>query len=77
MTRPSHILVRAWTLDQKPIEFEANDLDAICLQHEIDHLDGTLFIDHLSRLKRELYRRRLRKLGTGAGDTARGARASL
>ena len=59
--RAAEVLVRGWTLDQKEIEIEASDLEAVCLQHEIDHLEGTLFIDHVSRLKRELYRKRLRR----------------
>jgi peptide deformylase len=45
----------------KPITLEAEGLKAVVLQHEIDHLDGVLFIDHLSRLKRSLYLRRLKK----------------
>lgn len=59
--RAREILVRGWTLDQKEIEIEATDLEAVCLQHEIDHLEGVLFIDHVSRLKRELYRKRLKR----------------
>lgn len=59
--RAQQILVRGWTLDQKEVEVEATDLEAVCLQHEIDHLEGTLFIDHVSRLKRELYRKRLKR----------------
>ena len=59
--RAAQILVRGWTLDEKEIEVEAEDLEAVCLQHEIDHLEGTLFIDHVSRLKRELYRKRLKR----------------
>jgi peptide deformylase len=59
--RASHVLVRAWTPDQEEIEIEADDLLAVALQHEIDHLDGKLFIDRISRIKRELYRRRLAK----------------
>jgi peptide deformylase len=55
------VLLRAWTPDQKEIEIEAEDLFAVALQHELDHLDGTLFLDRLSRLKRELYRKRQRK----------------
>jgi peptide deformylase len=35
----------------------------MCLQHEIDHLDGVLFVDHLSRIKREMFRRWLKKQG--------------
>jgi len=60
--RASRVLVRAWTLEQNEIEIEAADLQAIAFQHEIDHLDGKLFIDRLSRIKRELYRRKLAKL---------------
>ena len=56
------VLVRAWTPDQKEIEIEADDLLAVALQHEIDHLDGKLFIDRISRIKRELYRRKLAKM---------------
>jgi peptide deformylase len=59
--RAAHVLVRGWTLDQREVEIEASDLEAVCLQHEIDHLEGTLFIDHVSRLKRELYRKRLKR----------------
>lgn len=59
--RAQHVLVRGWTLDQREVEIEASDLEAVCLQHEIDHLEGVLFIDHVSRLKRELYRKRLKR----------------
>lgn len=60
--RAARVLVRAWTPDQKLIEVEATDLLAVALQHEIDHLDGRLFIDRISRMKRDLYRRRLTKM---------------
>ena len=59
--RAAKVLVRAWTPEQKEVELEATDLLAVALQHEIDHLDGRLFIDRISRLKRELYRRKLAK----------------
>ncbi|MDX1796205.1 MAG: peptide deformylase [Hydrogenovibrio sp.] len=52
VNRPSEILVRGMDRDGKTIEFEAQDLLAVCIQHEIDHLNGKLFIDHLSGLKR-------------------------
>lgn len=52
VNRPSEILVRGMNREGKVIEFEAQDLLAICIQHEIDHLNGKLFIDHLSTLKR-------------------------
>jgi peptide deformylase len=60
--RARHVLVRAWTPDEREVEIEADDLLAVALQHEIDHLDGTLLVDRLSRLKRDLYRARRRKL---------------
>jgi peptide deformylase len=60
--RAARVLVRAYTPEQKEVEIEATDLLAVALQHEIDHLDGKLFIDRLSRLKRDLYKRRLKKL---------------
>ena len=46
----------------KPVDIDAEDLLAICIQHEIDHIDGTLILDHVSHLKRDLYRRRVEKL---------------
>jgi peptide deformylase len=60
--RAQRILLRAWTPDEKEIAIEADGLLAVALQHELDHLDGKLFIDRLSRLKRDLYRARQRKL---------------
>ncbi|MFZ0889474.1 MAG: peptide deformylase [Candidatus Binataceae bacterium] len=60
--RAAKVLMRAWTPEQKEIELEADELLAVALQHEIDHLDGKLFIDRISRIKRELYKRRLAKL---------------
>src|SRR5262249_466791 len=60
--RAEKVLVRAWTADQQEIQIEAEDLLAVALQHEIDHLDGKLFIDRISRIKRELYKRKLKKL---------------
>jgi peptide deformylase len=73
--RAKHVLVRAWTPEEREIEIEADDLLAVALQHEIDHLDGKLFLDRLSRLKRDLYRARQRKLErqgrpSGGGKTA-------
>ena len=60
--RAAKIEVKAWTADEKEILIQAEDLLAVALQHEIDHLDGKLFIDRISRLKRELYGRRVKKL---------------
>jgi peptide deformylase len=51
--RPARVTVRYTTLAGETVEKEADGLFATCIQHEIDHLDGVLFIDHLSRLKRD------------------------
>ncbi len=60
--RAAKVEVSAWTLDQKEITVEAEELLAVALQHELDHLDGQLFIDRISRLKRDIYSRRVKKL---------------
>ena len=60
--RSAKVEIKAWTPDQKEITLQAEELLAVALQHEIDHLDGKLFIDRISRLKRELYARRVKKL---------------
>jgi len=59
-----HAMVKVRGIDRngKPADIEAEGLMAICLQHEIDHLNGKLFIDHISSLKRALYKRRLKKI---------------
>ncbi len=63
--RAETVKFQAQNLDGEKIEFQADDLMAICLQHEIDHLDGILFIDHLSRLKRSLYEKKRKKWNKG------------
>ena len=50
--RPARVKLRYLNYQGEQIEEEADDLYAVCVQHEMDHLEGTLFIDHLSRLKR-------------------------
>ncbi|MBF0162775.1 MAG: peptide deformylase [Magnetococcales bacterium] len=59
--RSASIQVRALDRNNQRIEIQAAGLLAVCLQHEIDHLHGTLFIDHLSRLKRALILQKLKK----------------
>lgn len=59
--RSASVVVEALDENGKELTIEASDLLAICLQHEIDHLDGVLFIDRLSTLKRELVRSQLKK----------------
>jgi len=51
--RPAQVRVKYLDLDGREQELDASGLLATCLQHEIDHLNGVLFIDHISRLKRE------------------------
>ena len=61
LSRATHIRVRALDREGKPFEMEAEGLLAVCIQHEMDHLEGKLFVDYLSELKRQLIRRRLEK----------------
>lgn len=61
VTRADKIRVRALDRDGADIEFEADGLLAVCIQHEIDHLDGKLFVDYLSNLKRQRIRKKLEK----------------
>lgn len=60
--RYGRVHLEAQGIDGKPFEMEAEGLLAQCVQHEIDHLDGKLFVDYLSRLKRERIRKKLLKL---------------
>jgi len=59
--RAERIRVRALDLQGKQHEFDADGLLAVCIQHEIDHLDGKLFVDYLSDLKRQRIRKRIEK----------------
>ena len=60
--RAAQVQVSAFDEHQKEVKIEAEGLLAVALQHEIDHLDGKLFIDRISRLKRDLYARRRKKM---------------
>lgn len=60
--RPNEVRVRAQNLDGEWFELECQGLLAICVQHEMDHLDGVVFIDHLSQLKKQRACTKLRKL---------------
>jgi peptide deformylase len=68
--RPTRVRVHYTMLSGERAEVEADGLLAVCLQHEIDHLNGVLFIDHISKLKRDRVVRRFTKQ---ARDRARGA----
>ncbi len=59
--RFSSIIVEGIDREGRPVKLEAEGILAIVLQHEIDHLNGKLFIDHISALKRQLYTRRMKK----------------
>jgi peptide deformylase len=60
--RAAQVEVMAFDEKQKEVKIEAEGLLAVALQHEIDHLDGKLFIDRISRLKRDLYTRKRKKM---------------
>ena len=59
--RAKRIRVKALDRAGEPFELEADELPSVCIQHEIDHLDGKVFVDYLSRLKRERIRAKLQK----------------
>lgn len=61
VTRAEKIRLRALDRDGKSFEMDADGLLAVCIQHEIDHLDGKLFVDYLSNLKRQRIRKKLEK----------------
>ena len=64
--RPARVRIRYLDYDGKEVEEEAEGLYAVCIQHEMDHLEGVLFIDHLSRLKRDRAITRVKKLSRAA-----------
>ena len=59
--RANKIRVRALDRNGKAIEFDADGLEAVCIQHEIDHLDGKVFVDYLSPLKRAMVKKKIAK----------------
>lgn len=65
--RPSHVQIRALDRNGEAFESEAEGLLATCIQHEVDHLDGKLFVDYLSRLKRHRIRKKAEKQYRAAG----------
>ena len=64
--RPARVGLRYLDYDGAVVEEEAEGLLAVCIQHEMDHLDGVLFIDHLSRLKREQAVKKVKKQAKAA-----------
>lgn len=61
VTRPAQVRVRALNAEGQSVEFEADGLLAVCVQHEIDHLDGKVFVEYLSPLKRQRIKTKMRK----------------
>ena len=64
--RPAQVKLRYLNYQGDQVEEDADGLFAVCIQHELDHLNGVLFIDHLSRLKREQAIKKVKKLGKAA-----------
>ena len=75
--RAERVTVRALDRDGKPFEFEADGLLAVCIQHEMDHLMGKVFVDYLSGLKRNRIKTRLAKQAREHKPDAAPVRASL
>ena len=71
--RADRIRVEAQDVEGKPVQIEADGLLAVCIQHEMDHLVGKLFVDYLSPLKRELVRKKLEKQRRHAAEPATAA----
>lgn len=61
VTRPDRVRVRALNLDGEVFEIDCDELLAVCLQHEIDHLNGKVFVQHLSRLKQTRIKSKIKK----------------
>lgn len=66
--RPARVKLRYLNYQGETVEEDADGLYAVCIQHEMDHLEGVLFIDHLSRLKRENALRKLKKARREAAE---------
>lgn len=62
VSRSAAVRVRYLDLDGRSVERDAEGLLSVCFQHEIDHLDGILFVDHLSPLKKSLFRKKYKKI---------------
>jgi peptide deformylase len=73
--RAERVRVRALDRDGNSFEMDADGLLAVCIQHEIDHLDGKLFVDYLSSLKRQRIRKKLEKESRQSGDRPQKRRA--
>jgi peptide deformylase len=70
VTRPKHIKLSYTDINNQRIEMEAEDLLSTCIQHEIDHLNGVLFVDYVSKLKRDMMLKRVEKAQRIAAEEA-------
>jgi peptide deformylase len=70
VNRAEEITVSAMDRDGKPYQLQAEGLLAVCIQHEIDHLDGKVFVDYLSRIKQDRIRKRLKKQSRQSNEPA-------
>ena len=77
VTRAERVTVRALDRDGKPFELDADGMLAVCIQHEIDHLKGKVFVDYLSNLKRNRIKAKLAKQAREHRPDAAPVRASL
>lgn len=75
--RANQVKVRALGRDGEPMEIQVEGLLAVCIQHEIDHLDGKLFVDYLSTLKRQRIRKKLEKEHRASGGEKGPARKAI
>jgi peptide deformylase len=75
--RHEKVKVRALDKDGEPFEVTASGLFAVCLQHEIDHLDGRVFVEYLSKLKRDVIKKKMERLRVDAIDDGTEAPAIL
>ena len=71
VSRPQNVTVAGLDQDGNPLELEASEFLARVFLHEMDHLNGVLFIDHLSPIKRQLIRKQLKELSSKAGEKSR------
>jgi peptide deformylase len=77
VSRANQVRVRALDRQGKPFEMEAEGLLAVCIQHELDHLEGKLFVDYLSSLKRQRIRKKLEKESRQPAVAATGAHQAI
>jgi peptide deformylase len=73
--RAAVIRVKAFDVNGQPFELDAEGMLAVCIQHEMDHLEGKLFVDYLSELKRERLRKKASKKAKRSADESAAARA--